>query len=105
MAVRCIHPDSVWQLTWVEGKHGVNRCAQQGEEETNWCFHLFVAIMILVGDLPVKVAEDFAAMRARIRVYLGVQHFNRKKTIRTLGGGLRLACSGRKHFLDVLKIL
>jgi hypothetical protein len=55
--------------------------------------------MILVGDLPVKVAEDFAAMGARIRgVCLGVQHFNRKRTIRTLGGGLPLACSGCKHF-------
>jgi hypothetical protein len=33
--------------------------------ETNWCFHLFVAFIILVGDLPVKVAEDFAAIGER----------------------------------------
>ena len=37
--------------------------------ETNWCFHLFVAFIILVGDLPVKVAEDFAAIGERRGVH------------------------------------
>jgi hypothetical protein len=36
--------------------------SKQREEETNWCFHVFVAFIILLRDLPVKVAEDFAAM-------------------------------------------
>jgi hypothetical protein len=50
------------------------------------CFHLFVAFIILIGDLPVKVAQDFAAMGGQESgVRFGVQHFNRKRTIRTLG--------------------
>ncbi len=34
-------------------------------------FILFVAFIILVGDLPVKVAEDFAAMGCKNQGVLG----------------------------------
>ena len=41
---------------------GCGCCAEQREEETNRCFHRgFVAFIILLRDLPAKVAEDFAA--------------------------------------------
>jgi hypothetical protein len=42
--------------------------AEHREEETNWCFHGFVGLIMLLRDLAPKVAEDFAAMGARIGV-------------------------------------
>src|SRR5262249_5348242 len=56
-------------------------CAEQREEETNWCFHGVVAFIMLLRDLPAKVAEDFSAMEAAIGGSLGVLQFEARRVL------------------------
>src|SRR5262249_11247180 len=54
---------------------------RRGGRERIWCFHGVVAFIMLLRDLPAKVAEDFAAMEAAIGGSLGVLQFEARRVL------------------------